>query len=207
MGHSPLKAKRIFCNFLNWVSVFAISHCCGVVEGNERFLWVLEVVYLLDDSCVWKDCNFNWCWSIKPMKQQMLSLASLTIMGLHFCSLDKLVRKDGFYRRKSDFLFFHVAVCYKTRPMGFSLLWLTLIWPYAVTESMCPVFLFQIYSPLFSNLPLAGKLQNASRCCAVLSSLWFIRNASNCSMLQACQSCGWGTLANNPVISLAIPSH
>lgn len=65
---------------------------------------VLEVVYLPDDRCVWKD--HNKAESIKPVKQQMLSLASLTIMGLHFCSLDKLVGKDEFYRRKSDFLVF-----------------------------------------------------------------------------------------------------
>lgn len=76
------------------------------------------------------------------MMQRRLSLASLTLMGLQFCSLGKLVRKDGFYKRKLDFLVFLVAVCHKTRPMGFSLLWLVYHLTCAVTESVCAVFIF-----------------------------------------------------------------
>lgn len=74
--------------------------------------------------------------------QQRLSLASLILMGLHFCSLDKLVRKDGFYERKLDLLFFRVAVCRKTRPMGFSLLWLVHHPTCVVTKSVCAIFIF-----------------------------------------------------------------
>lgn len=74
--------------------------------------------------------------------RRRLSLASLILMGLHFCSLDKLVRKDGFYKRKLDLLVFHVAVCHKTRPMGFSLLWLVYHPTCAVTKTVCAAFIF-----------------------------------------------------------------
>lgn len=155
---------------------------------------VLEVVYLLDDTCVWKD--HNKASSIKPVKQQMLSLASLTIIGLHFCSLDKLERMN--FTEGNQTSFFSRCCMPQNKAHGILSPLADSHLSCAVTDSMCPVFLFQIYGSPILNLPLAGKLGNASRCCAVLSSPCSIRNASNCSMLQVCQSCGWWTLTNNP---------
>lgn len=81
-------------------------------------------------------------------------------MGLHFCSRDKLVRKDGFYKRKLDFII-RVAVCHKMRPMGFSPLWLLCHLACVVTKSVCAAFIFQTYSP-FLNLPLAEEIHRGA---------------------------------------------
>lgn len=75
------------------------------------------------------------------MMQLRLSLVSLTLTGLHFCSEDNIHPSLLVYKRKLD-LFSLVAVCHKMRPMGFSLVWLVYHLTCAVTETLCAIFIF-----------------------------------------------------------------
>lgn len=82
-----------------------------------------------------------------------LSLASLTVMGLHFCSMDKWAGKDEFYKRKLDFCFF-LLLCAIKRDR-----WDSVSFGWCII-CMCCLHFLDLQS--FLKLPLAQEIHQGA---------------------------------------------